>query len=179
MWMKRNSHFSGDFVISFHRISDLKYNNNNHPNLERQAHITTYTTWESLHRLANITLDSFEHWPFNRSQSTPQFAAVQSFREQQQSSELGIYIWHCTNIDKKYNLLKYLGNFYDTGLFPSPTMWKRIVKTDVQSNEAKCGLYGFFVNICTMSDVNPKFGWLLLLYFRSFILRIKMRKGIA
>ena len=30
-----------------------------------------------------------------------------------------------------------MGNFYDTGLFPSPTMWKRIVKTDVQSNEAK------------------------------------------
>lgn len=32
MWMKRNSHFSGEFVISFRSISDLKYNNNNHPN---------------------------------------------------------------------------------------------------------------------------------------------------
>lgn len=81
MWMKRNSHFSDEFVISFRRISDLKYNNNNHPNL-------------------GFTSDIVQ-------------------------------------ILKKYNLLEYLVNFYDTGLFPSPTMWKRIVKTDVQSNEAK------------------------------------------
>lgn len=69
------------FRILIHRISDLKYNKNNHPNL-------------------GFTSDIVQ-------------------------------------ILKKYNLLEYLVNFYDTGLFPSPTMWKRIVKTDVQSNEAK------------------------------------------
>ena len=30
-----------------------------------------------------------------------------------------------------------MDNFYDTGLFPSLTIWKRIVKTAVQSNEVK------------------------------------------
>lgn len=63
------------------RINDLKYNNNNHPNL-------------------GFTSDIVQ-------------------------------------ILKKYNLLEYLDNFYDTGLFPSPTMWKRIVKTAVQSKETQ------------------------------------------
>ena len=69
------------FRILIRRINDLKYNNNNHPNL-------------------GFTSDIVQ-------------------------------------ILKKYNLLEYLDNFYDTGLFPSPTMWKRIVKTAVQSKETQ------------------------------------------
>jgi hypothetical protein len=68
---KSTNKSSSEFIL-IRRINDLKYNNNNHPNL-------------------GFTSDIVQ-------------------------------------ILKKYNLLEYLDNFYDTGLFPSPTKAEPINK---------------------------------------------------